>query len=63
MFVMCMNHEKDDNSLRIVSNASCTTNCLVTLTNVIYDNSGILKGLITIVHAVSASQKTTDGPL
>lgn len=61
MFVMGVNHQ-DYAGQDIVSNASCTTNCLAPLAKVINDNFGIVDGLMTTVHAVTATQKTVDGP-
>ena len=62
MFVMGVNHDKYKPSMTFVSNASCTTNCLAPIAKVLNDNWGIEKGLMTTVHAVTATQKTVDGP-
>ncbi len=63
MFVMGVNEKKyDPKTMDIVSNASCTTNCLAPLAKVIHDNFGIVEGIMTTVHAATASQKLVDGP-
>lgn len=61
-FVMGVNHKQLSASHTIVSNASCTTNCLAPIAKVLDDNFGIEEGLMTTVHAVTATQKTVDGP-
>ena len=61
-FVMGVNHKNLTASQNIVSNASCTTNCLAPITKVLQDNFGIIEGLMTTVHAATATQKTVDGP-
>ena len=62
MFVMGVNHMDITNNDIIVSNASCTTNCLAPLAKVINDNFGLAEGLMTTVHAATATQFTVDGP-
>lgn len=61
-FVMGVNHQQLKKEDTIISNASCTTNCLAPLVKVINDNYGIEEGLMTTVHAVTATQQTVDGP-
>ncbi|RUT77810.1 type I glyceraldehyde-3-phosphate dehydrogenase [Ancylomarina longa] len=62
MFVMGVNNKEYTNDLNFVSNASCTTNCLAPIAKVLNDNFGIIEGLMTTVHATTATQKTVDGP-
>ena len=62
MFVMGVNHKKYSSDMKFVSNASCTTNCLAPVAKVLNDKFGILEGLMTTVHATTATQKTVDGP-
>lgn len=62
MFVMGVNQTAYKNDMQFVSNASCTTNCLAPIAKVLHDNFGIIEGLMTTVHATTATQKTVDGP-
>lgn len=62
MFVMGVNHNEYKSTDHVVSNASCTTNCLAPLAHIINENFGIEEGLMTTVHAVTATQATVDGP-
>ena len=62
MFVMGVNNDKYTSDMQFVSNASCTTNCLAPIAKVLHDNFGITDGLMTTVHATTATQKNVDGP-
>ena len=62
MFVIGVNHKSYQKEMTMVSNASCTTNCLAPVTKVLHDNFGIVEGLMTTVHSTTATQKTVDGP-
>ncbi|AUS97650.1 type I glyceraldehyde-3-phosphate dehydrogenase [Clostridium thermosuccinogenes] len=62
MFVMGVNHNTYTKDMNVVSNASCTTNCLAPLAKVVHENFGIIEGLMTTVHSYTATQKTVDGP-
>merc|ERR1711894_445301 len=62
MFVMGVNEDAYNPDMKVVSNASCTTNCLAPVSKVINDNFQIVEGLMTTIHATTATQKTVDGP-
>ena len=62
IFVVGVNHDKYDPSMQVVSNASCTTNCLAPVAKVLHDTWGIEEGLMTTIHAVTINQLTVDGP-
>jgi glyceraldehyde 3-phosphate dehydrogenase len=62
MFVMGVNNDEFKPEMKVISNASCTTNCLAPIAKVVNDNWGIVEGLMTTVHAVTATQKTVDSP-
>ncbi len=62
MFVFGVNHHTYTPELQVISNASCTTNCLAPIAKVLHDNWGIDEGLMTTIHAVTSTQKTVDGP-
>src|SRR5690606_27486588 len=61
-FVVGVNEDEYKPDMKIVSNASCTTNCLAPLVYIMHKNFGIEEGLMTTIHAVTATQKTVDGP-
>jgi len=62
MYVMGVNHTSYDKANKVVSNASCTTNCLAPIAKIVNDKFGIVEGLMTTIHSYTATQKTVDGP-
>ena len=62
MFVMGVNHETYKSDIEVLSNASCTTNCLAPLAKVVHDKFTIIEGLMTTIHSYTATQKVVDGP-
>ncbi len=62
MFVMGVNHKTITKDINILSNASCTTNCLAPIAKVLHENFGIVEALMSTIHSVTATQKTVDGP-